>query len=178
MTGILSVRSLSTYQKIEPEVEKKETKKNILFLLMVLIGLNGSDLLEQEVKSAANKVEALRSKLDKKQQLVDKLNNRLNEISDLYDELLETGKKLEDLTGPEYQTYFIKSRQLQNMVEAAQLDVKLQMKKVNASMQEIVKSAKTEIEPLKQIVEALQNMGSKLSDLFNSQFGNNINFRR
>ncbi len=178
MTEILSIRSLSPYQEIKPEIEKEETKRSILFLLMVLIGLNGSDLLEQEVKSSANKIDVLRSKLESKQQLVDKLNNRLNEISDLYDKLLETGKKLEDLTESEQHAYFVKSRQLQSMVEAAQLDVKLQMKNVNANMQEIVKSAKTDVEPLKQIVEAYQSMALGFSELIQKSVGNNINFRR
>ena len=179
MTEVLSVRSLGPSQKIKSEVEKDEdSKKNILFLLMVLIGLNGSDLLEQEVKSSANKVEALKGKFEKKQQLIDKLNNSLKEISDLYDELNESGKKLEDLTESERQEHFAKSTQLQNMVEMAQLDVKLQMKNANAVMQEIIKTAKIDVEPLKQIVEALQKMGAKLSELFQSQFGNNINFRK
>jgi len=180
MAETLSIRSLSPYQKITPEIEKEEEakKRNILFLLLILIGVNGSDLLEQGVKSAASKVEALKGKLEGKQELIEKLNNRLKEICNLFDELSETGKKLEELTEFEKQEYFAKSTKLQNIIEAAQLDVKLQMKNANVVMQEIVKSAKIDIEPLKQIVEALQSMGSKLSDLFNSQWGNNINFRR
>jgi len=179
MAEILQIGSLSPYHKIETEIEKDEetAKRNILFLLMVLIGLNGTELLEQQVKHSAGKVEALKAKFERKQQLIDELNNSLKEISDLYDELNESGKKLDNLTESERQEYFAKSTKLQNLVKEAQLDVKLQMKNAEVVMQEIIKTAKTEVEPLN-ILDALAEISSRLSSLFQTQFGNNINFRK
>jgi chromosome segregation ATPase len=175
MVAVMQTTPLSHFQKVMPELEKDEIKmKNILLLLLILIGVNGSDLLEQEVNSSSSQVEALKLKLEKKQKLIDELSERLKSISKDYDRLNEAGKKLKDLTESQRNDYFLKSLKLQDRHEAVQVDVQINMKDASKVMQEIAKTAKTDIQPLKEVIEALQNIGSKLVDLFTSLWGNDI----
>lgn len=162
MTNIVSIHS---NEKVYLEVEKQETKKNILYLMMVLIGVQLAQMIDDSTEASVAEIDKLKGFYDQNRKQIEDLLEKLKSTKDEMERL-----KLDPSTLPKLELLKHGLEKLQNeyqqkIMEGAQIQNKL------------TELAMIKIAPTQQMVEALENMASRFLDAAIHQIGNQINLR-
>lgn len=161
MAELISIRPKG---QVHIEMEKQEPKKNILYLMMVLIGVRLAEMIDDSTEASTLKIERLKALYDQNKKQIETLLTQLDHVKVEMERL-----KSDSSTLPELQTLKHELERLQNeyhhkMMEGAQIQ------------NELTLTAKIEITPI-QMVEALQNIAKRFLDAGIHQMGNQIKFK-
>ncbi|MGD2170201.1 MAG: hypothetical protein PVI40_08190 [Chlamydiota bacterium] len=165
MAEIFTINSMPT-ERMYLEAEKPNTdKKNILFLLLMLMA-RGADMVDDTVNASIAHIEALKSQYDAKQEKVQNLLDQLKAISQELDYL----KNLD-------QADLGKLKVAKEKLESLQLEYQKEMLEAGKLQNDMKRVIQVEVAPIMQMLEVFSNVGRGTISTIEQLYGNDLKLK-
>ncbi|PIS01834.1 MAG: hypothetical protein COT84_00470 [Chlamydiae bacterium CG10_big_fil_rev_8_21_14_0_10_35_9] len=165
MAEIITINSMPT-ERVYLEAEKPNTdKKNILFLLLMLMA-RGVDMVDDTVDASIAQIEALRSRYDAKQEKIQNLLDQLKAVSQELDYL----KSLESAD-------LDKLKAAKKKLEKLQIGYQKEMVEAGKLQNDMKRVVQVEVAPIMQMLEVFSNVGKGMIHSIESLYGNDLKLK-